>query len=193
MNIFQGTDAVNEGVLSTVTAMVAQQSNSCIKILEPSGKIAAVNGRGLELLGTTANDLCGQIWSTLWGTDMQDVVQTAVQDAFDGHSSAFHGDFDRDGQTTKWEIEVFPINQTGAITSAIAISRPVTPTKSYDEKLADLEKQLHDARHLLANLANITASSARMLKRSPDQDIIDNIADGLAQAGKNATEAMNKA
>lgn len=191
MEMILSTGLVSASAFSTMVGYVAQCSNVCAKIIDTQGKITAINRDGLELLDAEGQDICGAIWADLWTGDMRSAASDAVDEAFAGRATTFAGDFMQGALRSTWSVDVFPLEWVdGKVASILAISKRLSdPTlKTVTNPQTEFFDQMSETLHAMSNLASVSASSARLLGRGLDQDSIAEIAQGLADASRRATE-----
>ena len=182
---------VSASAISTMTGYVARRSNVCVKVIDRGGKVVAVNSRGLELLAVKSEDICAQVWTEFWTGKHKIAAEAAVENAFGGTPDSFTGTFYQGAENSIWEVEVFPLEWDGReVSSILALScRLVDPqTEAEDPTKQDVLEKFSEALHAMSNLASISASSARLLTRTQDHDMIAEIARGLEDAAKHAVQ-----
>lgn len=184
---------VSASAISSMIGYVARRANVCAKVIDRKGKISAVNGRGLELLQSTSEALCGKVWIDFWSGLHKETAENAVNSALNGRPSSFIGEFEQAEGTSLWEVEVIPLEWTNdEVSSVLVVScRLSDPEPDLDDE-SDVRRilsQLGEALHSMSNLANISSSSARLLRRSADTEMVTEIAAALEEAAQKASAA----
>lgn len=199
MSIFLGDLRIDASALETVIGTVAQRADMCVKVLDHSGVIRAVNERGLALLHVCQEDFCGKVWTELWGGDSQERAIAAVDQGFRGISNSFSGTFQTgDGVLRSWVVEVVPLNSgDNGVESLLVISTDVTahpyPVNAKPESIEAMHALLtanKDALHNLNNIVSMTAGAARILSRQPDEAKIAQLSQYLHECSLKCNDAI---
>ena len=141
-------------------ATVLDQSEDCVKILDPTGRVDFMNRNGrcsLEI-----DDFCtvaGQAWETLWPEEAAADVRAAVSDALIGKSSRFEAYCPTAKGTPKWwDVQVSPVrNEAGAVLAILSVSRDVTERH---RAMESLHTMAHEMRHRLRNAYAVSGAIA---------------------------------
>ena len=141
-------------------ATVLDQSEDCVKILDPSGRVDFMNRNGrcsLEI-----DDFCtvsGQPWETLWPDEAAVEVRAAVVAALDGKSSRFDAFCPTAKGTPKWwDVQVSPVrNDAGEVLAILSVSRDVT---EHHQAMESLHTMAHEMRHRLRNAYAVSGAIA---------------------------------
>ncbi|SPF78174.1 PAS domain-containing protein [Pseudoprimorskyibacter insulae] len=196
MELILNKDSVSAQSISTMLGYVAQRSNVCAKVLNTDGEVVAINGRGLELLGVDRTDVCGQMWVAFWNGDARTLAENAVAKAFSGTPAHFSAEFSGTATPTTWEVEIFPLEWVaGEVASVLVVSANITALTAMDDgqdKALNLDvlKGLSEALHAMSNIASVSASSARLLRRKSDDPVVAEIAASLDHAAVKAQAAI---
>ena len=141
-------------------ATVLDQSEDCVKILDPTGRVDFMNRNGrcsLEI-----DDFCtvaGQAWETLWPEEAAADVRAAVADARIGKSSRFEAYCPTaKGKPKWWDVQVSPVrNEAGAVLAILSVSRDVTERH---RAMESLQTMAHEMRHRLRNAYAVSGAIA---------------------------------
>ncbi|MBE9636962.1 PAS domain-containing protein [Salipiger mangrovisoli] len=185
-------------VLSTVMGYLAQRTTVCAKVLDRSGKVLAVNKRGLELLHTDADMICGEIWTDFWDGEERKKAEAALATAFAGKPSSFVGTFSHERVgNSDWEVEIVPLDWAeGEVARVLALSSFMSGTapdgKHTREAFEDRQMlgSLSELFHTLNNLTAVSTSAANILRRGVDQERAEALAEALSDAGARAARAV---
>ncbi|SDI22982.1 PAS domain-containing protein [Alloyangia pacifica] len=184
--------------LSTVMGYLAQRTTVCAKVLDRDGKVIAVNKRGLELLNTDADTICGQVWTGFWDGAERVKAEAALATAFGGKPSSFVGSFTSEtGNQSEWEVEIVPLDWAeGEVARVLALSSFMSgtaPDKKHTREAfedRDMLSSLSELFHTLTNLTAVSTSAANILRRGVDQERADALAEALSEAGERAAQAV---
>lgn len=141
-------------------ATVLDQSEDCVKILDPEGRVQFMNRNGR--CSMEIDDFCavaGQAWETLWPEEAAVDVRASVASALDGRSSRFEAFCPTAKGTPKWwDIQVSPVRGEGGVVLAIlSVSRDVTDRHHAMESLTTMA---HEMRHRLRNAYAVSGAIA---------------------------------
>lgn len=141
-------------------ATVLDQSEDCVKILDPEGRVDFMNRNGR--CSMEIDDFCaiaGQAWETLWPEDAADDVRAAVSDARAGRSSRFEAFCPTAKGTPKWwDVQVSPVrNDQGDVLAILSVSRDVTERH---HAMDSLHTMAHEMRHRLRNAYAVSGAIA---------------------------------
>lgn len=146
-------------------AGMLDQSEDCVKILDPHGRITFMNANGrcvMEIDDFTA--FAGKAWDTLWPVESSEQVRAAIDDARSGRASRFEAFCPTAKGTPKWwEVTVTGVRQPDGTPFAImAVSRDVTERRRTSESLATMSQEMqHRLRNAFAISSAIALTSAR--------------------------------
>lgn len=133
------------------TRSVVESTTECIKVLDLDGRLLFMNSPGLRLneLRDFAS-IAGRYWAALLPEPMATEAGQAIAAAREGRSVQFTAENHVAGVPKWWDVIVSPImDDTGAVTRILVISRDITEKRSAQEQITRLVYQ--DA---LTNLAN---------------------------------------
>ena len=141
-------------------ATVLDQSEDCVKILNPAGRVDFMNRNGRCAM--EIDDFCtvsGQPWETLWPEEAAVDVRAAIAAALDGRSSRFDAYCPTAKGTPKWwDVRVSPVrDEDGKVLAILSVSRNVT-----DRHLAmdSLHTMAYEMRHRLRNAYAVSGAIA---------------------------------
>ena len=104
-------------------------SPNCVALLSPAGRILTVSQAGIALLGLDdQTQLLGRHWCKIWPSWTHAPLGEALERALGGQITTYWGKYPNvGGHMTDWDIRVSPVfDDAGAVTSVLAVSRPVT-------------------------------------------------------------------
>ena len=132
-------------------ATVLDQSEDCVKILDPAGRIDFMNSNGR--CSMEIDDFCsisGQAWETMWPAEAAADVRNAVSEALEGRSSRFEAFCPTATGTPKWwDVRVSPVRNDGnAVFAILSVSRDIT---EQHQAMESLHTMAHEMRHRLRN------------------------------------------
>ncbi len=188
MTLVQTNDSLNEQVMSAVIEVLAQRADVCAKVIDHLGEVVAVNRRGLEMLGRSAEDICGQAWSAIWHGPAAQQAQAALEAAKGGERSRFTARLGDEPADRVWEIEVLPLPVSVAH-SALALT---SERGRAGAPATDVLARLETAIHAFANVANTAASGARLLQRGLAPEMAGALADDLDAAATRASDEIER-
>ncbi|MCA1775239.1 MAG: PAS domain-containing protein [Loktanella sp.] len=116
--------------VADVSLATLRESPDCIKLLNPQGRISFISENGLCALDITrAEDIAGRTWWELWPDDQRDALKRAFEMSLEGKVTMYQGHCPTAAGIPKdWDIRITPImDETGAVSSVLAISREVPP------------------------------------------------------------------
>ncbi|WP_195908372.1 PAS domain-containing protein [Novosphingobium sp. Gsoil 351] len=141
-------------------ATVLDQSEDCVKILDPDGRVEFMNRNGrcsmeIDDFATVS----GKPWHTLWPEDAANQVRDALAAALVGRSSRFEAFCPTAKGTPKWwDIQVSPVRgNAGDVLAILAVSRDVTERHRAMESLTTMA---HEMRHRLRNAYAVSGAIA---------------------------------
>jgi two-component sensor histidine kinase len=141
-------------------ATVLDQSEDCVKILNPAGRVDFMNRNGR--CSMEIDDFCtiaGQSWDTLWPDEAAGSIRDAVRAAVDGRSSRFEAFCPTVKGTPKWwDVQVSPVrDDRGAVLAILSVSRDVTDRH---HAMDSLHTMAHEMRHRLRNAYAVSGAIA---------------------------------
>lgn len=141
-------------------ATVLDQSEDCVKILDPEGRIGFMNRNGrcsmeVDDFGAVA----GKPWETLWPEEAARRVRDGVRDALAGESSRFEAFCPTAKGTPKWwDVRVSPVrDESGVVLAILSVSRDVT---QHHHAMESLHTMAHEMRHRLRNAYAVSGAIA---------------------------------
>ncbi|MDP3674593.1 MAG: PAS domain-containing protein [Novosphingobium sp.] len=141
-------------------ATVLDQSEDCVKILDPEGRIDFMNRNGrCSMEVDDFGAIAGLSWETLWPEEAAPRVREAVRDALVGKSSRFEAFCPTVKGTPRWwDVQVSPVRDVqGAILAILSVSRDVT---QHHHALESLHTMAHEMRHRLRNAYAVSGAIA---------------------------------
>ena len=141
-------------------ATVLDQSEDCVKILDPAGRVDFMNRNGR--CSMEIDDFCavaGQPWETFWPEEAAVEIRVAVAAALDGRSSRFEAFCPSAKGTPKWwDVQVSPVrSDAGKVLAILSVSRDVT---EHHQAMASLHAMAHEMRHRLRNAYAVSGAIA---------------------------------
>lgn len=141
-------------------ATVLDQSEDCVKILDPAGRVDFMNRNGR--CSMEIDDFCaiaGQSWETLWPVEAAADIRNAVDAARDGRSSRFDAFCPTATGTPKWwDVQVSPVrDEQGAVLAILSVSRDIT---EHHHAMDSLHTMAHEMRHRLRNAYAVSGAIA---------------------------------
>lgn len=159
-------------------AAMLDQSQDCVKILDPVGRIDFMNSNGRCVMEIDdLRTISGKAWDALWPDEAGDQIREAVAEARQGRGARFEAYCPTAKGTPKWwEVTVAPIVGEGGEPFAIlATSRDITERQRSRESTETLA---HEMRHRLRNA--FAVSSAIALASGREEPAHQAFAEGLA-------------
>jgi len=152
---------VDQGMLR----YVLDQSQDCIKILNPEARIEYVNSEGQCALDIADfSKICGRYWPDLWPASSRAIVETAVEKARAGEGSTFEAwRPSPSGDKSWWQISVSPLKETSdELAGILTISRESTEHVRLRESERTLALEMkHRLRNAYTVASAIVTQSAR--------------------------------
>lgn len=190
-------DSIGAEALSTVLGYLIQRSDVCAKVIDRDGQVMVINRRGLELLDTTVEDVCGQVWAEFWEGEDKAAAKAAVDVGFAGKPCEFVGTFRTGGTRSAWAVEILPLDRKeGTVQSLLILStRLGTPLEegpiTAPHPGVPAQRQLSETFRVLAAVANLSTSGAQQLRHGPlERDRAEDLAHALEEAGRRASQAI---
>ena len=151
-----GFGAKSRDMLTTVL----DQSEDCIKIINPAGRVDFMNRNGRCAM--EIDDFCviaGQAWETMWPDEAAVDIRDAVRDALDGRSSRFEAFCPTlKGSPKWWDVRVSPVrDENGAVLAILSVSRDIT---DQHQAMESLHTMAHEMRHRLRNAYAVSGAIA---------------------------------
>lgn len=175
--------AATQEVTAELLGLLLDQSQDCIKLLGPTGRIDYMNRNGLCIL--EIDDfaaVAGKPWWELWPAESQHLVRGAIEKAAAGG----HARFEAFSPTAKgsprwWEVGVSPVRDpAGRLVGMVSISRDVSDRVHARDQLATMASEM---RHRLRNAFAVSGSLARASARAQPEHktFAADLADRFAQ------------
>ena len=146
-------------------AGMLDQSEDCVKILDPAGRIDFINSNGRCVMEIDDfSTVAGKSWDSMWPEESGVRIRDAIAGAQAGASSRFEAFCPTAKGTPKWwEVTVAPVRKPGGEPFAImAVSRDVTERHRSNESLATMAQEMrHRLRNAFAVSSAIALTSAR--------------------------------
>lgn len=160
-------------------ATVLDQSEDCVKILDPKGRIDFMNRNGR--CSMEIDDFCsisGQAWDTLWPDEAAVNIRDAVRTALAGESSRFEAFCPTAKGTPKWwDVRVSPVrDERGEVLAILSVSRDIT---DHHHAMESLHTMAHEMRHRLRNAYAVSGAIA--LASGREKEVHGEFAEALAQ------------
>lgn len=151
--------------LSSIVLGLFDQSEDCIKLIDPDGNLQFMNCNGQQAM--EIEDFSGFVgcgWSELWPESSRALVTEAIDAAMTGQVSRFEAFCPTAKGTPKWwEVTVSPIHgEDGQVAAVLSSSRDITVRKQQDEQLSTMALEM---RHRVRNSYAISAALVRLLGR----------------------------
>lgn len=151
--------------LTSIVLGLFDQSEDCIKLIDPNGKLQFMNCNGQQAM--EIDDFSGLVgcgWSELWPERSRALVTEAIDAAITGQVSRFEAFCPTAKGTPKWwEVTVSPIHgEHGEVAAILSSSRDITMRKQQEEQLSTMALEM---RHRLRNSYAISAALVRLLGR----------------------------
>lgn len=139
---------------------IMDQSQDCIKVVGPDGRLGFMNRNGRCAM--EIDDFCavqGQYWWDLWPEESQQQVRDAVAAAKAGQSSRFEAFCPTAKGTPRWwDVSASPVRDgDGAVISIVSISRDITDRVAARESMATMAMEM---RHRLRNAYAVSGAIA---------------------------------
>lgn len=141
-------------------ATVLDQSEDCVKILDPAGRVDFMNRNGR--CSMEIDDFCsiaGQSWDALWPDEAAENIRDAVLAARAGRSTRFEAFCPTAKGTPKWwDVQVSPVrDEHGEVLAILSVSRDVTDRH---HAMDSLHTMAHEMRHRLRNAYAVSGAIA---------------------------------
>jgi PAS domain S-box-containing protein len=133
----EASEAFNRSIL--------QSSPDCLKVLDSKGQIQFMNVNGLcQMEIDDFKEVQNKVWSTLWDTKNQALVNDAVQKALTGETVHFTAlCFTLKGTPKWWDVRVSPVaNNNEEISQIISVSRDITEQRNAEEEIKKMAAHL---------------------------------------------------
>jgi len=133
----EASEAFNRSIL--------QSSPDCLKVLDSKGRIQFMNVNGLcQMEIDDFKEVQNKVWSTLWDTKNQALVNDAVQKALTGETVHFTAlCFTLKGTPKWWDVRVSPVaNNNEEISQIISVSRDITEQRNAEEEIKKMAAHL---------------------------------------------------
>lgn len=169
--------------VSAVVLGLFDQSDDCIKLIDPQGRLRFMNCNGKQAMEiddfTTVE---GRPWESLWPDDSRDAVNEAVTHANGGKLSRFEAFCPTAKGTPRWwEVTVSPIlAEDGSVAAILSSSRDITDRKLREDALSAIAAEM---KHRLRNAYTVGAAvSMAMAKDYPEhKEFANRLSDRLVR------------
>ncbi len=134
---------------------IIEVSPDCVKIIDKSGHLEFMNQNGCVLMEIDDfQKLKGTNWAALWPHEERVIIQNAVKNAADGHTTRFEAFcLTAKGTPRWWDVVVSPIvNNRGEVLNIITSSRDISHKKSIEMEIRTSRRRLRQA----SNAAGLT-------------------------------------
>lgn len=151
--------------LSSVVLSLFDQSDDCIKLIEPDGRLYFMNCKGRQAMEIDDfSAIEGSAWDELWPDESRGLVRSAMEAARSGALNRFEAFCPTVKGTPKWwEVTVSPIlDSRGEVSAILSSSRDVTERRQRTEQLDTMAAEM---RHRLRNAYAISAAVALTMGR----------------------------
>lgn len=163
-------------------AAILDQSQDCIKLLNPAGEVEYMNENGRRAMDIADfSTVAGKSWIEFWPEDSRKLVEASIDKARRGQRSRFEALCPTQaGRQSWWDVSVAPVyDEQGGIRHVLATSRDVTDymNRRMNDRLrreeAEREADFSDAvaremRHRLKNQLAVISSVAKLMARHSD-------------------------
>jgi len=190
-------NAIGAEALSTVVGLLMQRSDVCAKVIGRDGQVATFNRRGLDLLDTPREDVCGQVWAAFWEGEDRAAAKAALEVGFAGKACEFVGTFRAEGTLSAWEVEILPIEwRDGVVQRLLVLYSRLGPVRDGASLAAPhpgvvAQRQLTEAFRVLSAVADLSTSGAAQLRHGRlEGDGAEHLARALEEAGRRASQAI---
>ena len=151
------------GAATDLAMRLLEGSQACVKLIDLSGGLRAVNVHGRRLMEIDDFEaLYGAPWSSLWPEAERSRIDAAVEAAKMGQTTRLQAECATTKGTLKyWEVMVAPLRTpTGEIAYVFSISYDVTPAKTRE---LELTRALEERHRLAISLAQQLEAETRRL------------------------------
>jgi PAS domain S-box-containing protein len=148
---------------------VLDQSQDCIKVLGPDGRLDFMNRNGRCVMEVDDfADIAGRRWWELWPAEARGAVEGAVEAARAGRGSHFEAYCPTaKGNPKWWDVAVTPVfGADGDLFAILSISRDVSDQVRVRERLRELAAEM---RHRLRNAFAVASAIAMQSARGDDE------------------------
>ena len=108
---------------------VLQQSQDCVKLISPDGRLDFMSVNGLCAMEIDDFAIAeGSFWWELWPSEAQDMVRSAVERACAGQRAEFEAFCPTaKGNPRWWQVRVSPIHDgDGQVSALLSVSRDIS-------------------------------------------------------------------
>ena len=176
-----------------ISMRVAHRANLCVKVIDRSRRVAAINGRGLEILGISFSEICQGLWEAVWTEAGGEQAKTLLDRGFAGEAHVFRGYAKLAPHQPErcFEVEGIPLrSEAGTIEHVLVISREISNDSPAERARASLDvfdQRLHD----LANEVSLGVSAGRILSKPVEDRVRTRIAESLDGASRRSEEILD--
>lgn len=103
--------------------------SNCVVLLSPAGRVLTASQAAIAVLGLDdQTQLLGRHWCKIWPAWTHAALAEALDRALSGKITTYWANYPQpDGTMTDWDIRISPVfDETGEVSSVLAVSRPVT-------------------------------------------------------------------
>lgn len=188
MTLILSDSEMGAGIASKLLGQLAERASVCATVIDRAGRVVAINRGGLELLSATRDEVISQPWAALWDGAHRDEAGAALARALDGE--ALTAMLSRAGEPSgaAHDVDIAPFEQSGESVSLVLAVSGLSRTPGPES--GEMMRSLREAIHAISNVANVNASSARLLERISDDAAMAEIAKGLREAAGRAERTV---
>ncbi|GGA15769.1 MAG: hypothetical protein CML50_05735 [Rhodobacteraceae bacterium] len=188
MTLILSDSEMGAGIASKLLGQLAERASVCAMVIDRTGRVVAINRGGLERLSATRDEVISQPWSTLWDGSHREAARAALERALSGE--AVTEALPRAGETPEnaHDVDIAPFEQSGQVVSLALAVTDLSRARTTEN--AEVMQALREAAHAISNVANVNASSARLLERISDDEAMTEIAKGLREAAGRAERTV---
>lgn len=154
---------------NSLLGALLDQTDECIKLLGPDGRILFVNrGGAIAMELASPADLIGQLWAERWPEKVRAEVEEALVTARIGEVARVRAARPGpDGSDRWWDVTVTPIRaDDGGVQRFLTIARDITAEITERQRVAAITAEM---RHRLKNALTVASGLVMMSARSrPD-------------------------
>ncbi|MEH2512582.1 two-component sensor histidine kinase [Nitrobacteraceae bacterium AZCC 1564] len=158
--------SATEAQLSSVLIGLLDQSDDCVKVLSPDGRLKYMSCNGRVAMQVDNWQLVyGQFWWDLWPESAREIVRESVLTAVSGRSVRFDGYCPTVRREPRWwDVYVSPLRDSkGSVCALLSTSRDISNSRRAQESLETIALEM---RHRLRNAFTLSAAVAEMSGRN---------------------------